>query len=567
MREMNSFPRSIISRSVFSHSVFYRLILVLIFTLIFSLNGLRELSAEAEKTVSQEDKTSIEKVSVTDQEIVIHINGKNQHELQLLELAAYEEFQIGNKYSVAWTGKASDQLQLSIPRIENQRDRLYSHWQLVDIKTGKPSGASQYASDFQKLSSSKTKFHWNKDSIKGLQCIVDFDDAIDLKVKHSTQNLYISQVVDVTGKSKHFHTVDGVKVPININFVRGLDPIIKKMTDAGMNVIIILLNPIPTKPDPGNPLIHPDSNLKEAPNHLGAFNLTDKKGVLYYRAALEFLAERYSRPDAKYGLISSYIIGNELQSHWWWHNMGDAKPEKIIREYALALRLAYYAARKQHNEIRVYASMDHHWTATIIPNRLRAIPGKILLDHLNKTILNQGNFNWSLAHHPYPENLFEPRTWNDKQVTFNFNTPKITFKNLEVLTAYFSQSQFMINGKRRKIILSEQGFHKPDGPDGEIIQAAAYAYAYYRTMQFPEIDAFIYHRHIDHAREGGLRLGIREFRKGTITTPGKKRFLYNIYHDLNSDNWETVFEFAKPIIGIQNWKELNPVKVNANPEK
>ncbi|MEN9020217.1 MAG: hypothetical protein GWQ05_09595 [Verrucomicrobiaceae bacterium] len=49
------------------------------------------------------------------------------------------------------------------------------------------------------------------------------------------------------------------------------------------------------------------------------------------------------------------------------------------------------------------------------------------------------DFDWHLAFHPYPENLFEPRFWNDKPATTSADTPRITFKNLEVLTEHFAQ--------------------------------------------------------------------------------------------------------------------------------
>ena len=40
------------------------------------------------------------------------------------------------------------------------------------------------------------------------------------------------------------------------------------------------------------------------------------------------------------------------------------------------------------------------------------------------------------------------------------------------------------------------------------IQAAAFAYAYYKVAKLDNIDALIYHRHVDHGLEGGLNLGL-----------------------------------------------------------
>ncbi len=40
------------------------------------------------------------------------------------------------------------------------------------------------------------------------------------------------------------------------------------------------------------------------------------------------------------------------------------------------------------------------------------------------------------------------------------------------------REELLYQSKRRRIILSEQSFHTPDGPDGETIQTTAYCYAY-----------------------------------------------------------------------------------------
>ena len=58
------------------------------------------------------------------------------------------------------------------------------------------------------------------------------------------------------------------------------------------------------------------------------------------------------------------------------------------------------------------------------------------------------------------------------QTDFAPRRPRITFKNLEVLTEYFAEDDLLYQGRRRRIILSEQGFHTPDGTDGETIQAS-----------------------------------------------------------------------------------------------
>ena len=112
----------------------------------------------------------------------------------------------------------------------------------------------------------------------------------------------------------------------------------------------------------------------------------------------------------------------------------------------------------------------------------------------------------------------------------------------------------MYDGKIRDIALTEQGFHTPDGPDGETIQAAAFAYAYYKIKQIPEISAFILHRHVDHRGEGGLRLGLwTNNPNGAMHEPFKKKKIWDVFKSADTDRWQEVFAFAKPIIGIDEW--------------
>jgi len=54
-----------------------------------------------------------------------------------------------------------------------------------------------------------------------------------------------------------------------------------------------------------------------------------------------------------------------------------------------------------------------------------------------------------------------------KTVTFDDNTNKVTFKNLEVLCQHLEKRELLYQGKPRRVILSEQGFHTLLTPEGE----------------------------------------------------------------------------------------------------
>ena len=110
-------------------------------------------------------------------------------------------------------------------------------------------------------------------------------------------------------------------------------------------------------------------------------------------------------------------------------------------------------------------------------------------------------------------------------------------------------------GSPRRVILSEQGFHTPPGPDGQRIQAAAYCAAYKKVESLPEIDAFILHRHVDHRHEGGLLLGLRSYEPDD-NDPRPMKKIYECFRAADTEQWENAFRFALPIVGIERWDQL-----------
>ena len=400
-------------------------------------------------------------------------------------------------------------------------------------------------------------------SIKGLSCIVDINDAKELGVNYCTENFSIGDLIDWSNPDPAVYViVDGQKIGIKQQYVQSLDKRLKTLTDGGIKVMLVLLNQLPAVADPNNPLVHPDTDIKNAPYGLGAFNVKTAQGLACYRAAIEFLADRYGRPDKKFGCIAGMIIGNELQVHWEYYNLGKADMAKVIESYAPAVRYAHAAARKYSRDIHIYISLTNTWMLNNDDPEM-TFAGRPFVERFNEVIRAGGDFDWGVAFHPYPDRLSDPRFWLDKNAMMDFNSPKITFKNIEILPAFLKQKPYLYNGKIRKLILSEQGFNTPNTPDGEKIQAAAYACAYYKISRIPEISAFILHRHVDHPHELNLKLGVWTYDPNSAApaeTPLRKKYIWQVFKEADGPNWRQAFEFALPIIGIKTWDEAMPAK-------
>jgi hypothetical protein len=392
-------------------------------------------------------------------------------------------------------------------------------------------------------------------SKKGLQVEI-VEDALALGVKHAALNLNLSQLIDLTGNTNNpSWASDGRTYWFKRSYVEQMDKLIQPLSERGILVNLILLVYQSSDAEVNRLMLHPLYSTN-APNHLGAFNTVTDDGRRWFIATMEFITERWSRPDRKFGRVVGYIMGNEVNSHWWWSNMGRVTMQDFADDYLRTVRLAQSAIRKQCSWGRVYLSLEHHWNMRYgAGDDQQSFPGRAFLDYFAQRAKESGDFDWHLAFHPYPENLFEPRFWNDKTATTNASTPRITFKNLEMLTAYMRTPEMLYDGQPRRIILSEQGFHTPKGPDGEALQAAAYCYAYKKVERLDGIDAFILHRHVDHPHEGGLLLGLRRMQPED-GDPHPKKKIYECFRLADTEDWENAFEFALPITGLKDWTDL-----------
>jgi hypothetical protein len=488
------------------------------------------------------------KIGATKDEIVVNLQGTATSDLELVAMPSWTRPETQEPLAILWKGRA-DQKEVRIPRHAGNRDLLYLPISARGVSDQKlltqpqwVTGFSAYPARSFELLKTTTK--------KGLNCVVDTADAAALGVQHANVNINLRQLVATDLRTSEFQvTVDGQPISMEPGYVRHLDQYIGEMTAAGINVTGIILNYLPNGRT-ASPLIHPGTNVEAAPNHMGAFNVTSEEGLRCYRAAMQFLADRYTQPDRAHGWMPGMIVGNEVQSHWYWNNQGEVEEDEVVRDYHVALRIADIAGRSAHSAYRVYASMDHHWTRRMTGfNGKRTMQGIAFLQKLNGESKRMGDFDWAVAFHPYPENLFDPKFWADKHAPLSLNAPVVTFKNIEVLPAFLRVAAMTCDGKPRRIALTEQGFHRKVGDAGERTQAAALALGYYKISQMPEVDFFLLHRHQDHPHEGGLNLGVLDGTK-------RRTQAWDVYRDMDTPKWQQTAAFALELAGFKEWADV-----------
>ncbi len=382
-----------------------------------------------------------------------------------------------------------------------------------------------------------------------------FPDLAELGIGHLTHNIVLSSLLrqhpgpdtiphEYAGQTYHFAQA-GVDV---------IDRVTTFARDHDIIVSAIILVPNVKNRDSwaGRVLTHPDAD----PSGIYSMaNVATFEGANHYAATMRFLAERYARPDAAHGRITHWIIHNEVDSGWIWTNSGVKSPHAYLDDYGKSMRIAYHAVRSHDPHAKVFISLTHYWTRTHKPDDPKFYRPRQLLSLLNRYGKVEGDFEWGLAYHPYPQSLFHPRTWEDRAPTDDFGTPYITFKNIEVLDRWMRQTPFLYRGEKvRTILLSEQGFHSdPANPDSLRDQSAAIAYAWKKISALDSIEAFHYHRWIDHEKEGGLNLGLWTVKPGTITLPNEKKPSWSLFQALDTEGEAAAMKAAREWIGADHW--------------
>lgn len=449
-----------------------------------------------------------------------------------------------------------------LPRKENSNDRIYSRFEVY--ADGQKAEGVCYVTDIADEVPENTSDYPQPPTIKTLGA------PPQLAKKLNIQQGRVD--ISLPGLMSTVPTEDTIPYEFNgktYYFIRSMVERIDKQMQSVPITTMILLNAPRTFDSTGekallDKVIHPGFDWEFPSAFISAFNTETEEGLNYYGAFVEFLVERYTRPDKKYGCAVGAIISNEVNSQYVWGNAGEMPVDAYMKEYTEAMRLAWICGKKHCSHFRVYISLDHFWQITNFsatePNRYYS--GRSMVELLNRYATAEGNFDWGIAYHPYPENLNFPDFWNDRAPSFSFDTPKITFKNMEVLEAFLSQEEYLYHGKLRRVVFSEQGFNSQNGSMQSITEkqaAAAYVLAYMKARKMKCVDMMTHHACIDHPDEFGLNLGIFRYDSTKPENVGEPKPIFESFMAMDTPDEPAVVEKARAFIGEEMFDLiLNP---------
>lgn len=444
---------------------------------------------------------------------------------------------------------------VSVPRASvKDRDLLLSGWAVVR-KTAEsviPVSALRYVEKQTPRADLPLMRPRSKKGLGG--CEFDHEDMDKLGITSVTLNILLNHLLFTTpGQGRTPYTYAGRTWYVNEGVLAGYDRYMTTAARKKLMVSAIILLPQEREAAAGSWIKVAGHPHAEPVGLYVMPNFTTQEGVQAYAAAMNLITERYSHPDGKYGRVHHWIMHNEINSGFYWTNAGDKTDLTYLDLYQKSMRVAWLLAGQYDAHAQSLISLEHGWTLKLDP---RAYAGRALLEYLVQFSKKEGDFPWGIACHPYAEGLRNPRTWEDPGATFDFNTPFITFKNMEVLDAWARLPRVAYQGQPREIQLTEQGLNSPDYSEKTLAdQAAGMAYAWKKIESLPTVTAFQYHLWADDRSEGGLRLGLRKYRDEAGDPLGIKP-IWHLYQAIGTPEWEKASAFALPILGIKSWDEV-----------
>ena len=369
-------------------------------------------------------------------------------------------------------------------------------------------------------------------------------DAKELGVNHSVINVVLNNIPCESGGISYNY--NGKTWHMDMGYIYSLDKIFSEQAANGSVVSAILLMQWDSRWT--NLIIESGRTQGHAFYGLNAETADAREQLA---AIFSFLAERYS--SSSYNVVN-WILGNEVDDYTDYNWCGNIGLQEYAAYYAHAFRLLYNSTRSKYSNARVYISLDHVWNYP----RSYGFKGMDLFNAFVAELQAEGDINWNIAFHPYPNPITSPNFWKNTQGVSNSSSSYIfTMLNLRSLTDYIKNTY----GSQHRFILSETGFTSwSGGVTDERLQAAAIAYGYYLAEFNDMVDSFVVHRHVDNTAETsmGLYLGLWNTDPAQIEHATTKKLAWEVFKNMDTPSAPQYTSFALTVIGANSWNEIVP---------
>lgn len=361
-----------------------------------------------------------------------------------------------------------------------------------------PIGKPEYIDDISPLSERDYTYP-QFTSKKGLQVQLTSDAQL-IGIKHTVITVSLSDLVSENKEKSDTFIFGDKEYFIDRTSLSMLDYRIKTLTDAGIHIYMNLILTFDTSAPES--LYYPDAVNNTSTAY--ALNVSDPSCVTRAAAYIYYLTSRYTDDTGLYGFCGSFIIGYEVNNQSASNNAGIDNRTAYMTACATLLRTADTAARLAYSGARIYTSVSNVWRTE--DDGAGLIGAREYLSFLAEYC---PDVPFGVSINPYPSLLKMTDYWNDEFATDADTTEIVSMKNLSVFTDFLKTDKMLLTiGSPRRALVGEFGLDGKAGTESETVQAAGYALAYFTAANNDLIEAFVWHRHVDHSGEPGLSYGI-----------------------------------------------------------
>lgn len=226
-----------------------------------------------------------------------------------------------------------------------------------------------------------------------------------------------------------------------------------------------------------------DLALKELlshPNASGgrykAFNTQNSEGISALRAITDLLVKRYGSNDGKTDNLIGIVVGSSVNDAYENYNMSHASLVEFAEAYSSALRVVYNTAVSITSGFEVSMPLGGEWYSANTAGQRASFDARTALEAVNACIKAGGDIDWKLSYDiTLPSGKY---AWADASPYFGADAKTVTAANLEVLTSFFSLSQFHFNGTSRSVLLLGTEFRQTENENDLISLSADYVYTF-----------------------------------------------------------------------------------------
>ena len=443
-----------------------------------------------------------------------------------------------------------------------------SVYQNNTTKKGLYAEGDSYASELKSLGCSNTTV-----SFDFSQFVLPTEDRSGNSIDQSNNSNAFSYVSN--GKTYYFSK----------SYIESVDAVISAYSRAGMNInLVVTASKTTDFTKYPYALVYTTAN---AGSYM-AFNTSTNAGRGYFVAAMEFLADRYSRTKES-GFVKNFVIGNEIDYTFQNYtikstliNKGITTLDEFMEEYSRTLRLANLAVKKYCKDMTVTVPLTHNWATSGYNNSDKnknaseyfenSFAPKDIIDWLSAKTNARGGYDWAIA----PSSSFSSLSGSDgtatdtgakegltNLVTGDYNTTKvISYSNLELIEQYLKLDVNKFAGKTRDVHLIKAGIssfeaEKNSNANSDYEKQAAYlAYSYYKASLLDCIKSFSYYRYMDNFAETAANECF-----GLITTGKTKKPSYDVFRNMDR---ESSFEISNKYLPNIQFKRDGAVYSVAN---